>query len=103
MIKKGFIMKVYEDKHEEYKMRHDKLWPEMKEMLKEHGAIKYSIFLDENKSLLFSYLEIEDESIWNEVEKTEINLKWWDYMKDIMETNTDNSPKTIELIQVFDL
>jgi L-rhamnose mutarotase len=29
--------------------------------------------------------------------------KWWAYMKDIMETNADNSPLSIPLKNVFDL
>jgi len=27
--------------------------------------------------------------------------KWWTYMKDIMETNPDNSPVSISLKEVF--
>lgn len=103
MLKKAFKMKVYPDKHEEYEKRHNQLWPEMKQMLKEHGAISYSIFVDPETNYLFGYLEIEDENKWAETADTEINQKWWDYMKDIMETNLDNSPVTFELKQVFDL
>jgi L-rhamnose mutarotase len=33
----------------------------MREMLKEHGALSYSIFLDPESNQLFGYLEIEDE------------------------------------------
>ena len=33
----------------------------------------------------------------------EITLKWWAYMKDIMETNPDNSPVTVPLQEVFHL
>lgn len=41
------IMYLYPGNQEEYKKRHDALWPEMKEALKAHGAANYSIFLDE--------------------------------------------------------
>lgn len=47
MIRKASIMHVFPDYYEEYKRRHDKLWPEMAEALKRHGAHNYSIFLDE--------------------------------------------------------
>lgn len=103
MIKKAFAMKIYPDKHEEYRRRHDELWPEMREMLKEHGAHQYSIFLDPETSKLFGYLEIEDEERWKETAATAINQKWWDYMADIMETNPDDSPVSKELVQVFEL
>ncbi|WP_321377881.1 L-rhamnose mutarotase [Trichococcus shcherbakoviae] len=103
MIKKAFAMKIYSDKHEEYQKRHDELWPEMREMLKEHGANQYSIFLDPETSELFGYLEIEDEERWSGTVATAINRKWWHYMADIMETNPDESPISKELVQVFEL
>ncbi|NSB13940.1 L-rhamnose mutarotase [Clostridium beijerinckii] len=63
----------------------------------------YSIFLDPESSSLFAYLEIEDEELWNKSSETEICQKWWKYMKDIMETNEDNSPVSVELKEVFHL
>ena len=38
MVKKAFCMKVYPEKQEEYKKRHDELWPEMRTALREHGS-----------------------------------------------------------------
>ena len=34
---------------------------------------------------------------------TAINRKWWDFMADIMETNPDNSPVSIDLKPLFHL
>lgn len=103
MIRKAFIMKVHEDQHEAYKLMHDEIWPDMVEMLKEHGLITYSIFLNEQTSELFGYVEVKDEERWNEVTVTEINKRWWEYMSPIMEVNEDKSPKTIDLKEVFHL
>jgi len=101
MIRKASKMKVLPEYYEEYKKRHDELWPEMKTMLKEHGAHSYSIFLDEETGTLFAYVNIESEEKWSAVAQTEICQKWWAYMKDIMETNEDNSPKSYSLKEVF--
>lgn len=38
------IMYLYPGNKEEYKKRHDELWPEMKEALKAHGAITIRYF-----------------------------------------------------------
>jgi len=102
-VKKAFMMKVYPDKQQEYEQRHVQLWPEMRQMLKEHGAISYSIFLEKETSQLFAYLEIEDEQRWRETAATEINQKWWSYMADLMETNADHSPVVTDLVSVFEL
>ncbi len=101
MIRKAFVMHVFADCHEEYQRRHDEIWPEMVEMLKEYGAHDYSIFLDPTSNRLFAYLVIEDEERWSKTAETEICQKWWAYMKDVMETNEDHSPVSLELKEVF--
>lgn len=103
MIRKAFVMTVYPDKHEEYHRRHNELWPEMENMLKDHGLIQYNIYLDEETNLLFAFLELEDNHRWDETASTAINRKWWDYMEPVMETNPDNSPVTRNLKEVFHL
>jgi L-rhamnose mutarotase len=39
MIRKASVMKLLPGCQEEYKKRHDELWPEMETELKNHGAI----------------------------------------------------------------
>lgn len=96
-------MRLYSEKQKEYKRRHDKLWPEMRTALQEHGVSEYSIYLDPTTNVLFGYLVIEDETLWSKMAKTPINQKWWQYMKDVMETNPDSSPVSWELLPVFEL
>lgn len=103
MIRKGFKMKLYPGQEKEYEKRHNMLWPEMKEMIHQYGGHNYSIFLDEETDILYGYIEIEDEELWAKEADTEINRKWWDFMDDIMETNPDNSPVSIDLHPVFHL
>lgn len=103
MIRKGFVMKVYPDKHEEYEERHNKIWPEMVEELRKHGVINYSIFLQKETNQLFGYLEIESEEKWSKMPTTEINQKWWSFMEPVMETNADKSPVSIDIKEVFHL
>ena len=45
---KGFKMKLYEGKEEEYEIRHNQLWPEMKDMIHQYGGKNYTIFLDKD-------------------------------------------------------
>jgi len=101
MIRKASIMFVHKDQFDEYKRRHDEIWPEMGEALKHHGAHNYSIFLEKETGKLFAYLEIEDENRWNQMAKSDICKKWWDYMAPLMETNSDNSPRSVNLDELF--
>lgn len=55
-IRKAFVMAVDPAKHEEYKARHDALWPDLHRALKDGGAHNYSIFLHPATSQLFAYV-----------------------------------------------
>ncbi len=103
MIRKSFQMKLYPGQAAEYERRHNLLWPEMKEMIHAHGGRNYSIFLNKDTNILYGYIELEDAELWAKSADTPICRKWWDYMADIMETNPDNSPLSVDLDEVFHL
>jgi len=94
-------MKLFKGCEAEYKKRHDELWPELKALLKHTGIKHYSIFLDEETNYLFAYFFIEDDSKLSDLPMQTVMQKWWAYMKDIMETNDDNSPVSAALKEVF--
>ena len=54
-------------------------------------------------SALTALSTVEDPEKWDESADTAINRKWWDFMADIMETNPDNSPVSVDLHEVFHL
>ncbi|MCK0148085.1 L-rhamnose mutarotase [Arenibacter sp. F26102] len=101
MIRKAFKMKVYHQKIDEYTQKHNAIWPELEEVLKGHGVHNYSIFLDSETHSLFGYVEIESEEKWNAISETKICKKWWAHMAPLMETNADESPVSVDLINVF--
>ncbi len=94
-------MKLLPGYREEYRRRHSEIWPELVKLLKDEGISNYSIFLDEETNYLFAYQEQSTDNSSQDLGKSEIVRRWWNYMADIMETNEDNSPVTIPLKQVF--
>ena len=103
MIRKALLMKLKPGCQDEYERRHNPIWPELQAVLKRHGVSTYSIFLDRRTDQLFGYVEIESKSQWEQIAETEVCQRWWAYMKEIMETNSDDSPVTTELDEVFHL
>lgn len=97
----AFKMKLLKGYEAEYKKRHDEIWSELKTLLKEAGITAYSIFLDEETNDLFACYTIAEDNHLDELPGRDIMKKWWAYMKDIMETNADNSPISISLKEVF--
>lgn len=97
----AFKMKLFKGCEAEYKRRHDKIWDDLRELLKDAGIAAYSIFLDEETNSLFAYLTVENAKRLDRLPRAPVMKKWWAYMKDIMETNEDNSPVVVELKEVF--
>ena len=101
MKRVAFKMKLFKGNETEYGKRHAEIWPELKALLKKAGVKEYSIFLDEETNILFGYLTIADISELDKLPHDPVMKKWWAFMKDIMETNGDNSPVNIPLKEVF--
>lgn len=101
MTRVAFKMKLFDGFEEEYKKRHDELWPELEQLLKNTGIHEYSIFLDESTNSLFGVLKADDPKALDNLPAHPVMQRWWKYMGDIMESNPDNSPVSIPLREVF--
>jgi len=97
----AFEMTLKKGYEAEYKKRHDEIWPELRKLLKETGISEYSIFLNERTGSLFGVLKVENSISLDALSHQSIMKKWWAYMKDIMETNLNNSPVSVPLTKVF--
>jgi L-rhamnose mutarotase len=97
----SFKMQLHPGQTEEYKRRHDELWPELAELLRETGVRNYSIFLDEETLVLFGVLDIEQPERLDDLPAHPVMQRWWAYMADIMESNPDHSPISMPLREVF--
>ncbi|TDC90159.1 L-rhamnose mutarotase [Actinomadura sp. 7K507] len=71
-----FLLKVRQDRLEEYKLRHQAVWPDMRAALRDSGWHNYSLFLRED-GLLVGYLETDDfEAAQERMAATEVNARW---------------------------
>jgi len=77
----GFEMKIKPEMVEEYKQRHDDIWPEMSAALRRTGWSNYTIFFKDDGTL-FGYAECEEsfQASLDGMAGEEINQKWQDDM-----------------------
>jgi L-rhamnose mutarotase len=101
MQRVAFTMQLHPGFEEEYRRRHAAIWPELSTLLRDTGIREYSIFLDHETLQLFAYLQIGDEATLDGLPAKQVMQRWWNYMKDIMESNPDHSPVTRPLKEVF--
>ena len=100
-----FLLKVREDRAEEYKKRHAEVWPEMREALSAAGWHNYSLFLRPD-GLLVGYLETEDfEAAQRGMQARDVNARWQAEMAEFFEELGDARPDTgfVRLEEVFHL
>ncbi|AHF15112.1 L-rhamnose mutarotase [Niabella soli] len=101
MKRLAFKMKLFKGLESEYEKRHAAIWPELSALLKEQGITDYSIFWDRETNILFATMKITDPANLDQLPAHPVMKKWWDHMKDIMETHADHSPVSVPLKEVF--
>jgi L-rhamnose mutarotase len=99
----AFKMRLHPGQAAEYRRRHDAIWPELVAALQAAGVRDYSIFLDEETSLLFAVLRREDDHRLDDLPALDVMQRWWRHMADIMDTNADGSPWQRALSPMFHL
>ncbi len=103
MEKIAFRMILNEGQLDEYKRRHDQIWPELSILLKKAGVQDYSIHYDPETRHLFGVLWRREDHEMETLPLHPVMKKWWAYMADIMETHPDNRPVEVALETVFHL
>ena len=101
MPRYAFKMFLRPGRREEYKRRHDAIWPELKALLKQAGLSSYSIHLDEETNILFARLERSEAHGMEDLPRNPVMRRWWEYMADIMRTHPDGRPVAIPLDEMF--
>jgi L-rhamnose mutarotase len=99
----AFRMKLKPGTTAEYKRRHDEIWPELSQLLRDAGIYDYSIFLDEETLHLFAVLKLKDGNTRETLPNNPLMRKWWDYMKDLVHTHADGRPHEWPLLPLFHL
>ena len=105
MERVGFLLKVRQDRIEEYKRRHREVWPDMRQALSETGWSNYSLFMTED-GLLFGYLETDDfEQAKARMAEREVNARWQADMAPFFEAIGGRRPdeSMLRLEEVFHL
>ncbi|SFR33131.1 L-rhamnose mutarotase [Yoonia tamlensis] len=96
-----FRMTLNDGMVDEYKRRHDAIWPELVDLLHAAGISDYSIHLDAETGHLIGVLCRTDGHQMDDLPNHPVMQKWWAYMADIMETMPNNEPVAVALSPLF--
>ena len=98
-----FLLKVRPERLDEYKLRHEAVWPEMRQALSETGWHNYSLFLRED-GLLVGYFETPDlQAALDGMAARDVNARWQAEMAPFFEGLDGRRPDEgfLQLEQVF--
>ncbi len=101
MKRHAFKMKLKPGCETAYRRRHDEIWPELAQALRDAGISDYSIFLDPETLTLFAVQKLTDSNTADQLPRLPIVRRWWDSMAPLMETLPDNTPASWELREMF--
>ena len=99
----AFRMQLNPGMADEYRRRHDALWPELAALLKQAGVSDYSIFLDEETNALSGVLRRRQGHTMASLPAHPVMQRWWKHMADLMATKPDNEPVAVALTPMFHL
>lgn len=105
MKRVGFLLKVREDRIDEYRQCHREVWPEMLEALRRNGWRNYSLFLRDD-GMLFGYFETPSsfEDALAAMSGEEVNARWQESMAPFFEGTGGPADRMMEeLEEVFHL
>nr|WP_282599805.1 L-rhamnose mutarotase [Novosphingobium sp. SG707] len=97
----AFRMQLKPGMVDEYRRRHDEIWPELVDLLRQAGISDYSIFLDEDTLALFAVLRLAEENRRESLPNEPVMKLWWAAMAPLMEVEPDNRPREWPLVPMF--
>jgi L-rhamnose mutarotase len=98
-MRSAWVMKLKPGNEAIYKKKHDEIWPEMLDLLKQEGIRNYTIY--RHGLLLFAYLEKDELAPVAAGQVHPVVLRWWKWMEPHMETNPDASPVVDPVEEMF--
>jgi len=88
---------------EEYKRRHDEIWPELVNDIKAAGMSNYSLFRDGDRVIGYVECEPDVAASFARLGQSEANARWSEWFADIIVALTDEHGELFRLKEVWHL
>jgi len=98
-----FTFELYEGAEEEYKKRHDEIWPELVAAIQAGGLKNYSLFRRGTQVVAYVECHPDAATAFGVVGAHEANERWSAWFEDLIVNLTDAKGKLIELTEVWHL
>lgn len=98
-----FRFEIYPGQEAEYKRRHDEIWPELVEAIKECGLANYSLFRRQQEIVAYVECHPDAATAFEKLSGYEANDRWATWFEDVIVSLTDENGKLVTLDEVWHL
>lgn len=98
-----FTFQLHPGQEAEYKRRHDEIWPELVDALKDAGISNYTLFRRGRQVIGYCECEPDAQTAFATVGATDVNRRWSAWFEDVIESLTDESGRLLEAEEVWHL
>ncbi len=99
-----FTFAIKPGTEEEYKRRHDEIWPEMVQALHDSGISNYSLFRRGLEVIAYAECEPDAGTAFGRMQTTEVDARWSKWFEDVIAQRFDDQgePMTVEEVWHLD-
>lgn len=87
----------------EYKRRHDEIWPEMIQALKDAGITNYTLFRRGLDIIAYAECHPDAKTAFGKVAETEVDARWSEWFGDVIERRFDETGEPMTAEEVWHL
>jgi L-rhamnose mutarotase len=84
-----FTFELYPGAEEEYKRRHDEIWPELVEAIQQAGIRNYTLFRRGTQVIAYAECDPDVATAFGKVGATDVNRRWAEWFRDLIVSLTD--------------
>ncbi len=98
-----FTFEIRPGTEQEYKRRHDEIWPELVKAIQDAGIKNYNLFRRGTQIIAYAECHPDADTAFGKVGSTEVNARWSTWFEDIIVRLTDDEGNLFRADQVWRL
>ena len=98
-----FTFELYPGAEEEYKRRHDEIWPELVEAIQAAGIHNYTLFRRGTHVIAYAECHPDVATAFGKVGATDVNRRWAEWFRDLIVSLTDEHGNLLRADEVWHL
>ncbi|RFU83897.1 L-rhamnose mutarotase [Streptomyces triticagri] len=89
-----FLMELIPGREDEYRRRHDEIWPELVAELTGAGVRNYTLFRRGTTVIAYAECHPDADTAFGQVGATEVNSRWSQWFRDVLVSTPDDGGRT---------